>query len=67
MPGGWGRGVGRVGLGGYQPGVYVPLKSLFLVFKVTSKVPNKTPVVYNEHIAASKTNKTAQFSTAVMI
>ena len=26
-----GRGSGR-GLGGYQPGVYVPLKALFLVF-----------------------------------
>ena len=24
-------GVGRVGLDGYQPGVYVPLKALFLV------------------------------------
>ena len=27
VPGGW----VRVGLGGYQPGVYVPLKALFLV------------------------------------
>ena len=31
MPGCLGRGWGR-GLGGYQPGVYVPLKALFLVF-----------------------------------
>ena len=27
-----GRGLGR-GFGGYQPGVYVPLKALFLVLK----------------------------------
>ena len=26
-----GEGVGRLGLGGYQPGVYMPLKALFLV------------------------------------
>ena len=30
VPGCLGRGWGR-GLGGYQPGVYVPLKALFLV------------------------------------
>ena len=28
----WVGGRGRGGLGGYQPGVYVPLKALFLVF-----------------------------------
>ena len=31
VPGCLGRGWGR-GLGGYQPGVYVPLKALFLVY-----------------------------------
>ena len=30
VPGCLGRGVGK-GLSGYQPGVYVPLKALFLV------------------------------------
>ena len=30
VPGCMGRGLGG-GLGGYQPGVYVPLKALFLV------------------------------------
>ena len=30
-------GVGRLGLGGYQPGVYVPLKALFLVKIWTEK------------------------------
>ena len=31
VPGCMGRGLGA-GLGGYQPGVYVPLNALFLVF-----------------------------------
>ena len=35
VPGCLGRGKGR-GLGGYQPGVCVPLKALFLVFHIFS-------------------------------
>ena len=31
-------GVGRVGLGGYQPGIYVPLKALFLVISTQEAV-----------------------------
>ena len=36
--------VGRVGLGGYQPGVYVPLNALFLVTSALTIVKQYAPI-----------------------